>query len=87
MATFGLLRPILERLAGSLPTASTRGMDKDLYDLSPEELKEIPAVCGFLREDVFTRDQIEAYCEVKSQKVYSFEHTPRPAEFEMCHSV
>ena len=25
-------------------------MDKDLYDLPPEELKEIPTVCGSLRE-------------------------------------
>ena len=25
-------------------------MDKDLYDLPPKELKEIPTVCGSLRE-------------------------------------
>jgi glutamine synthetase len=49
--------------------------DKDLYDLPPEELAEIPTVCGSLREaleelekdmdfllagDVFARDQLEA---------------------------
>ncbi len=77
-------------------------MDKDLYDLPPDELKEIPTVCGSLREalqaveadhefllagNVFTRDQIEAYCEVKWQEVYKFEHTPHPAEFEMYYSV
>src|ERR671929_1686446 len=73
-------------------------MDKDLYDLPPEELKGIPTVCGSLREalqsleadhefllagDVFTRDQIESYIELKWQEVYRFEHTPHPVEFEM----
>jgi glutamine synthetase len=55
-------------------------MDKNLYDLPPEELAEVPTVCGSLREaldslaadhdfllkgDVFTKDQIEAYIELK----------------------
>ncbi|MBB2177556.1 type I glutamate--ammonia ligase [Gluconacetobacter johannae] len=77
-------------------------MDKDLYDLPPEELKQIPTVCGSLREalealeadhefllagNVFTRDQIESYCAIKWQDVYKFEHTPHPAEFEMYYSV
>ncbi|GBQ36188.1 type I glutamate--ammonia ligase [Gluconacetobacter azotocaptans] len=77
-------------------------MDKDLYDLPPEELKQIPTVCGSLREalealaadhefllagNVFTKDQIESYCAVKWQDVYKFEHTPHPAEFEMYYSV
>ncbi|MCB8876667.1 type I glutamate--ammonia ligase [Acidisoma silvae] len=77
-------------------------MDKDLYDLPPEELKEIPTVCGSLREaldnlaadhdfllqgDVFTKDMIEAYIELKYKEVYRFEHTPHPVEFEMYYSV
>ena len=77
-------------------------MDKDLYDLPPEELKSIPTVCGSLREaltavaadhefllqgGVFTKDQIEAYCEIKWAEVYRFEHTPHPVEFEMYYSV
>ncbi len=77
-------------------------MDKDLYDLPPEELKGIPTVCGSLREalgalaadhdfllagDVFTKDQIESYMELKWQEVYRFEHTPHPVEFEMYYSV
>ena len=51
-------------------------MDKDLYELPPEELKDIPTVCGSLREalaaldadrsfltqgGVFDDDQIDAY--------------------------
>jgi glutamine synthetase len=77
-------------------------MDKDLYDLPPEELKDIPTVCGSLREalgsleadhefllagDVFSKDQIESYIELKWTEVYRFEHTPHPVEFEMYYSV
>jgi glutamine synthetase len=77
-------------------------MDKNLYDLPPEELKDVPTVCGSLREaleslradhaflikgDVFTRDQIEAYIELKYEEVYAFEHTPHPIEFQMYYSV
>ncbi|MGK9169663.1 type I glutamate--ammonia ligase [Inquilinus limosus] len=77
-------------------------MDKNLYDLPPEELKNVPTVCGSLREallsleadhafllkgDVFTRDMIEAYLELKWEEVYAFEHTPHPIEFQMYYSV
>ena len=71
-------------------------------DLAPEELSEIPVVCGLLREalgelradhafllkgDVFNVDQIEAYMELKWEEVYAFEHTPHPIEFQMYYSV
>jgi glutamine synthetase len=77
-------------------------MDKNLYDLPPEELKDVPTVCGSLREaigeleadhafltkgDVFPRDQIESYVELKWEEVYNFEHTPHPIEFMMYYSV
>ncbi len=77
-------------------------MDKDLYDLPPEELRDIPTVCGSLREalgalkadhefllegDVFSADQIESYIDLKWQEVYKFEHNPHPVEFEMYYSV
>ena len=77
-------------------------MDKDLYDLPPEELKDIPTVCGSLREaleslaadhefllagDVFSKEQIESYIELKWTEVYKFEHTPHPVEFEMYYSA
>ena len=75
--------------------------DKDLYDLPPEELAEIPTVCASLREaldelekdmdfllegGVFTRDQIEGYMELKWEEVYTYEHTPHPVEFGMYYS-
>jgi glutamine synthetase len=77
-------------------------MDKNLYDLPPEELQGVPTVCGSLREalnslaadmdflmagDVFTKDMIEGYMELKWNDVYAFEHTPHPVEFEMYYSV
>ena len=75
--------------------------DKDLYDLPPEELAEIPTVCGSLREaleelekdmdfllagDVFTRDQLEAYIALKWEEVYAYEHTPHPVEYALYYS-
>jgi glutamine synthetase len=76
-------------------------MDKNLYDLPPEELKEIPTVCGSLREaldslaadhafltkgGVFTEDQIESYMELKWPEVARWEMTPAPVEFDMYYS-
>jgi glutamine synthetase len=75
--------------------------DKDLYDLPPEELASIPTVCGSLREaleelekdhefllagDVFTKDQLEGYMELKWEEVYAYEHTPHPVEYKMYYS-
>ncbi|MEL6583145.1 MAG: type I glutamate--ammonia ligase [Pseudomonadota bacterium] len=75
--------------------------DKDLYDLPPEELAGIPTVCASLREamealeadhefllkgDVFTKDQLEGYMELKWEEIYAYEHTPHPMEFKMYYS-
>ena len=77
-------------------------MDKNLYDLPPEELSKVPQVCGSLREalesldkdraflkagGVFNDDFIDAYMELKWEEVYAFEHTPHPIEFSMYYSV
>ena len=40
-----------------------------------------------LKGDVFTRDQIESYIELKWEEIFKFEHTPRPIEYEMYYSV
>jgi len=75
--------------------------DKDLYDLPPEELADIPTVCASLREaleelekdhefllagDVFTKDQIQGYVDLKWEEVYAYEHTPHPMEFKLYYS-
>ena len=76
-------------------------MDKNLYDLPAEELEGIPTVCGSLREaidelaadneyllagDVFTKDQIDGYVELKMEEIETYEHTPHPVEFGMYYS-
>lgn len=76
-------------------------MDKNLYDLPPVELEQVPTVCGSLREaleslsadhafllkgDVFTVDQIESYIELKYEEVARWEMTPTAVEFEMYYS-
>ncbi|WP_375461172.1 type I glutamate--ammonia ligase [uncultured Enterovirga sp.] len=76
-------------------------MDKDLYDLPPRELKEIPTVCGSLREalesldadrsflkagDVFSDDFIDSFIELKMTEVARFEMTPHPVEYVMYYS-
>ncbi|MDP6573745.1 MAG: type I glutamate--ammonia ligase [Rhodospirillales bacterium] len=76
-------------------------MDKNLYDLPPEELEGVPVVCGSLREalgeldadrdflkagDVFSDDVIDGYMELKWEEVYNFEHTPHPVEWQMYYS-
>ena len=77
-------------------------IDKNLYDLPPEELKDVPTVCGSLREavenlrgdqafltrgDVFSSEFIDSYIELKYEEIHKFEHTPHPIEFEMYYSV
>ena len=77
-------------------------MDKNLYDLPPAELAEVPTVCGSLREalealeadhefllkgDVFSKDQIDAYAELKWEEVMRTETTPCPVEFDMYYSA
>jgi glutamine synthetase len=77
-------------------------MDKNLYDLPPEELSKVPTVAGSLREalncldadrtfltkgGVFTDDQIDAYMELKWEEVYNWEHQPAPVEYKMYYSI
>jgi glutamine synthetase len=77
-------------------------MDKNLYDLPPEEIKDVPHVCASLSEalaaldadreflkkgDVFTDDQIDAYIELKKEEVENLDSTPCPVEFKMYYSV
>jgi glutamine synthetase len=77
-------------------------MDKDLYDLPPEEEKEIPKVCyaldqalGALDEDrkfltaggVFTDDMIDGYIDLKMQEVTRLRMTTHPVEFDLYYSL
>jgi glutamine synthetase len=77
-------------------------MDKDLYALPPEELKNVPTVCGSLREamealdadrdflkrgGVFSDGFIDSYMELRWEEIYRYEHTPHPVEYDMYYSV
>jgi glutamine synthetase len=76
-------------------------MDKDLYALPPEELKEVPTVAASLSEalseldqnreflkkgDVFTDDQIDSYIALKQADVDAINLAPHPVEFQMYYS-
>jgi len=76
--------------------------DKDLYELPPEELKDIPTVCSSLEEalenldkdrafltagGVFTDDMIDAYIELKMEEVTRLRMTTHPVEFDMYYSL
>ncbi|MCA8912459.1 MAG: type I glutamate--ammonia ligase [Planctomycetes bacterium] len=74
-------------------------MDKDLYDLPPEQLKEIPQTPGSLEEslralendhefllkgDVFSKDIIEEWISYKmTNEVQAMRLRPHPHEFEL----
>ena len=77
-------------------------MDKDLYDLPPEEEKLIPKVCFYFDEalaaldadrefltkgGVFTDDLIDAYIELKQAEVTRLRMTTHPVEFDMYYSL
>ncbi|MEY6432725.1 glutamate--ammonia ligase [Thioalkalicoccus limnaeus] len=77
-------------------------MDKDLYDLPPEEEKSIPTVCfsldqalGALDKDrefltsggVFTDDLIDGYIALKMQEVTQLRMTTHPIEFDLYYSL
>ncbi len=77
-------------------------MDKDLYDLPAEELKDIPTVCSSLGQalaaldadrefltagGVFSDDLIDAYIALKSEDVQTLQMSTHPAEFEMYYSL
>jgi len=73
-------------------------MDKNLYDLAPEEAKDIPHPCASLDEaltsldkdrafltkgGVFSDDMLDAYIELKMEEVTRFRMTTHPVEFDM----
>jgi glutamine synthetase len=77
-------------------------MDKDLYDLPPEEEKDLKMVAFSLDEalealdgdrdflkagDVFSDDLIDAYLELKNENVTRLRMTTHPVEFDMYYSL
>lgn len=79
-----------------------QAMDKDLYDLPPEELVDIPTVCSSLEQameylekdhdfllqgDVFTKDFIMNYIKMKEEETTRIRSLTHPYEFELCYSL
>ncbi|MBC8023844.1 MAG: type I glutamate--ammonia ligase [Burkholderiales bacterium] len=77
-------------------------LDKNLYDLEPEEAAKVPHPCASLDEalenldkdrafltrgGVFTDDMIDAYIALKYEEVQKFRMTTHPIEFEMYYSA
>ena len=76
-------------------------MDKDLYHLPKAELAKVPTVCGSLQEaidslkadhafllkgNVFSKDQIDSYLDLKQEEQDRYRMTPHPVEFDMYYS-
>lgn len=76
-------------------------MDENLYELPKERLKKVPTVCGSLRQalealeadhqfllegNVFTRDFLEGFVDLKMEEVLAFETMPHPIEYDMYYS-
>lgn len=77
-------------------------MDKDLYDLPPEELIDIPTVCAsldqavdylradhefLLQGDVFSKDFINNYMSMKEEEITKIRSLTHPYEFELYYSL
>lgn len=77
-------------------------MDKNLYDLTPEEEREIPQVCFALDQaldaldkdreflkagGVFSDDLIDGYLELKEEEVTRLRMSTHPVEFDMYYSM
>ena len=77
-------------------------MDKDLYDLPPEEEAQLKTVAFSLDEaldaldadrefllagDVFNNDLIDGYLMLKNEEVLALRMSTHPIEFEMYYSL
>ncbi len=77
-------------------------MDKNLYDLPPEEAAKVPSSCASLDEaldnldrdreflirgDVFSNDMLDAYIDLKMEEITRLRMTTHPIEFDMYYSL
>jgi glutamine synthetase len=77
-------------------------MDRNLYDLPPEETDDLPTVCRTLEEaldaldqdrafltegEVFTDDLIDAHIALKRAEMAAVERVPHPVEYQLYYSA
>jgi len=76
-------------------------IDKDLYDLPPEELQDVKTICASLQQaldalrddkefllqgDVFTEGFLDSYIELKTEEILRLQMTTHPVEFDLYYS-
>jgi glutamine synthetase len=77
-------------------------MDRNLYDLPPEEIDDLPEVARTLSaaldalagdraflvaDDVFSDDLIGTYIALKRAEIEALEHVPHPVEYQLYYST
>jgi glutamine synthetase len=77
-------------------------MDRNLYDLPPEEIDDLPEVARslsaaldalagdrafLLADDVFSDDLIDTYIALKRAEIEALEHVPHPVEYQLYYST
>jgi len=101
LAFSAILMAVLDGIQNKLDPGEA--LDKDIYDLPPEELAKVPTTPGSLREalqalsddhdfllkgDVFTPDVIETWVDYKMKnEVLALDLRPHPWEFAMYYDI
>jgi glutamine synthetase len=101
LAFSAMLMAVLDGIQNKLDPGEA--LDKDIYDLPPEELAKVPTTPGSLREalqalsddhdfllkgDVFTPDVIETWVDYKMKnEVLALDLRPHPWEFAMYYDI
>ena len=97
LATAAILMAAIDGIKNEIDPGQP--LDKNIYDLPPEELAEIPSTCKSLEEaiealegdhdwltagDVFTKDTLESYIDFKKEvEIEPLKLRPNPYEFTL----
>lgn len=99
LAFAGLLMAGLDGIANKIEPGDP--MDRNIYDLPPEEMQDLPTLCRTLPEalsaldrdrnflttgEVFTDDLIDAYIALKRTEIEAVETVPHPVEYQLYYS-
>ena len=101
LATAAILMAAIDGIKNEIDPGQP--LDKNIYDLPPEELAEIPSTCASLEEaitalegdhdwltagDVFTKDTLESYIDFKKEvEIEPLKLRPNPYEFTLYYDV
>ena len=100
LAFAGLLMAGIDGMAKKIEPGDP--MDRNIYDLPPEEMHELPTLCRTLGEalsaldrdrdfltagEVFTDELIDTYIALKRIEIETVEVVPHPVEYQLYYSV